>query len=168
MSEEALIDAVRDQLIAQTWTGGSDVVFPTGSVKIVPNLQAALADVFKTGMRTPVALITPSTSESDPDYDEEPDWIRFAFSVLIAVFIPGDHIGERVVMGANQTGGATQSEGQGLVELEVEFFNAVGKLNALESVTLQVRQRAQQGAEQYRNGMFGYRLYELEAFGSAT
>ena len=169
MNESALLAAVQDELEAQTWTGSSNVVFGTGSVLIVPDLAQGLKWALESGVRTPLALIHPAAAESDPEFNEEPDFIRFSFPVLLATLVPGGAVGEEAVMGANKTGGSTASEGRGIVEVSQEFYNAVGKLNALEAVTLQVRQVAEQGAAfKEPQSWIVYRIYMLEAFGSAT
>lgn len=168
MNESTLLSNIRTRLIAQTWTGSSNVVFPTGSVAVVPALADAIAQALNT-MRTPICLIEPGTAESDPAHDEEPDFVRFSPNAILLTAIPGDVTGENAVLGANKTGGATASEGRGIVEVAQEFYRAVGKLNALESITLLVRQKGQQGAvRKSPTEWIAYRIYSLEAWGTTT
>lgn len=169
MSENTLVGNIRSRLIAQTWTGSSNVVFPTGSVAVVPTLVEGFRTALEMGFRTPFVLIAPVSAESDPEFDEEPNWIRFMVDILFAVLVPGDGIGENAMLGANKTGGSTQSEGRGILELEPEVYNAIGKLNPLESVTLQIRQRGEQGGSSDGRGNYiAYRVLTFETFGSAT
>lgn len=168
MTEEDLILNFKIELVAQTWTGSSNVVFPTGSVKVVPSIANSIQQALNT-MRTPIALIETGTAESDPEFDEEPDFMRFTFNTALIVSIPGDAVGENAILGANKSGGATKSQGQGIVELSQEFYNAVGKLNALESITMQIRQKGEQGAVFKPPSMWiVYRIYESEAWGTAV
>ncbi len=168
MNESELLAEFKAQLVAQTWTGSSNVVFPSGSVHIVPNIANAIQAALNTN-RVPCALIESGTAESDPEFDEEPSLIRFTFNTAIIVAVPGDAIGENAIMGANKTGGSTASQGRGIVEVAQEFFNAVGVLNDLESVTIQVRQKGEQGAVFKPPSMWiVYRIYECEAWGVAV
>lgn len=168
MNESGLLASIKARLIAQTWTGSSNVVFPTGSVAIVPALADAIPQALNT-MRVPFCLVEPGTADSDPIHDEEPDFIRFTANVVILTAIPGDVVGEGAVVGANKTGGTDHSEGRGILELEQEFYNAVGKLNDLESINLQVRQKTQQGAvRKSPSEWIAYRIYSLETWGTAS
>lgn len=164
-----MITEIQNRIIAQTWTGGSDVVFPTGSVLITPNLEEGLrAALNQAGLRTPICLIAPEAAESDPEYDEEPDLQKFAFTVMLCVTIPGGAIGQETLMSANVPD-STKSEGQGILTVEQEFFNAVGKLNALENVVIQNIQRSEQGGAFHPPGTYiSYRTYRLEAWGTTT
>ena len=168
MNEAALLSGIKTELIAQLWTGSPNVVFHTGSVAIVPSVADALPQALNT-MRVPFCLIEPGAAESDPVHDEEPDFERFNPNLIILTAIPGDVLGENAVVGANKTGGDTVSEGRGILELEQELYNAVGKLNALESITLQVRQKGQQGAvRKSPSEWIVYRIYSLESWGTAV
>lgn len=168
MNERALVAEMQTQLIAQTWTGSSTVVFPTGSVLVVADLREGFINALDTGVRTPFALVAPLSAESDPEFNEEPDWIRFQFGVLMGVVIPGDHVGQNALMGGNRAS-STTSEGAGLLHLEPEVYNAVGKLNALESVVLQILQRSEEGGATDPKGRYiAYRIIVFEAWGSAT
>lgn len=169
MSENTLIGQIETELIAQTWTGSSNVVFPTGCVFVVPSINEQVVQSALNTMRTPIALLGGGTAESDPEFMEEPDLIRFLFDLAIIVAVPGDVIGRNAYMGANKTGGATKSEGRGITEVALEVYNAVGKLNALESVPIQVRQKGQQGSIFKPPGLHVvWRVYQLEAWGVAT
>lgn len=168
MNELALLGAIKTELIAQTWTGSANVVFPSGCVAVVPSLADALPQALST-MRVPFCLIEPGAAESDPVHDEEPDFLRMSPNVLILTAVPGDVLGEGALIGANKTGGSTASEGKGILELEQELYNAVGKLNALESITLQIRQKGQQGAvRKSPSEWIVYRIYTLESWGTAA
>lgn len=145
MNEYTILTSVKSELIAQTWTGSANVVFPTGCVAITPPTGEVVRNALET-MRVPFALIQPSSAESDPNFDEEPDFMRILVNIIIVVAIPGGAVGEEAMLGANKTLGSTKSEGRGLLEIEQEVYNAIGKLNALESITLQFRQRGEEGA----------------------
>lgn len=139
-TEASLLASLKTRLIARTWTGGSNVVFPTGCVAITANADIATQQALKT-MRTPFALIQPLDSTSDPEFDEEPNYVELNVQVRVGVMVPGDAVGENPLIGANKTAGSTYSEGRGLFEVEGEVFNAIGAINGNESVILQCRQK---------------------------
>ena len=169
MSETTLITALENRLIAQTWTGSSNVVFGTGCVSIVPALTPDVVKAALNTMRVPMCLLGAGTAESDPEFNEEPDLIKFNFDCAIITAVPGDLYGRNAYMGANKTGGSTKSEGRGIAEIAVEMYNAIGKVNALESITMQARQTGQQGAMYNDRGLWMvWRVYQIEAWGVAT
>lgn len=148
-TRSSILTSLKAELVAQTWTGSSNVVFPTGSVLITksPEIKQALAT-----LRPPMALIMPGQAQCDPEFHEEPDLLVFDFVVRIVTVVPGDHMGENPLIGANKTGGSTRSEGRGIYEIELELYNAVGKLNVLESIVIQNRQSSDVGATIYDRG----------------
>lgn len=138
MTEVDLLSALKTELIAQVWTGSSNVVFPTGAVHIVGSIEDAFPAALKT-MRVPMVLIQPGATEADPEFDEDPNFVRFGILVRVATMVLGDAIGESTVIGGYKVNGSTKSEGRGIYEIEQELWNAIGKLNAEESVVLQNR-----------------------------
>jgi hypothetical protein len=140
MTESQLLTAIKAELVAQVWTGGASVVFPTGCVAITANVELAMDSALKT-MRTPFALLQPMGTTSDPEFDEDPNFVALNLQVRIIVMVPGDATGENALMGGNKTGGSTVSQGRGIFEVEQEVFNAMGRLNGLESIILQCRQK---------------------------
>lgn len=167
MTESQLLTSLEALLVAQTWTGSSNVVFPTGCVTITANADLATIAAVK-GMRTPFALLQPLDSTSDPEFDEDPNFVALRLKVRLGVQVPGDGFGRNPLMGANKTGGSTLSEGRGLFEVEQELFNAIGKVNGLESINLQCRQKGAVEAG-YVDGGSTYmatRDYDFEALGT--
>lgn len=136
MNELTLLTTLKTKLIAQVWTGGGSVVFPTGCVYITANVDLAMESALKT-MRTPICLIQPLDSTSDPDFGEDPRLTFLNVNIRIVVMVPGDAVGENAIIGGNKTGGSTASEGRGLFEVSQELFNAIGQLNDNESLQLQ-------------------------------
>lgn len=166
MTESQLLTAIKAELVAQLWTGGSTVVFGTGCVAITANVDLAMEWALKT-MRTPIALLQPLSSTSDPEYDEDPNFVALNLQMRLIVQVPGDSVGENALMGANKTGGSTVSEGRGIFEVEKEVFNAIGRLNGLESVILQCRQKGGlQSAIVGDNIYVAYRDLTFEALGT--
>lgn len=162
MNISTLTTALKTQLIAQQWSGGN-VVFPTGSVQITANSETAMEFSLK-NFRSPMALIQPLDGESDPKYDEEPDLLYENFQVRLIVNIPGDPVGSNALMGANLTNGANASEGQGLFSLEQQLYNAIGLLNAAQSITIQFRGKGQIRAGHLENKTYlAYRDYSFSA-----
>src|SRR3990167_3138910 len=167
MTESQMFDALKDEIIAQTWTGSSNVVFPTGSVAITVNADLATLGAIK-AQRMPWCLLQPLESTTDPDWDENPNVVQMELLCRIMVSVPGDAVGENPLMGANKTGGSTKSEGRGLFEIEQELFNAIGKVNALEGVILQCRQKGAAQTALYDGGSVyvAFRDFRFEAMGT--
>lgn len=137
MNLSQLLTAVKAQLVARQWSGGN-IVFPSNSVQITANTETAMDYALK-NLRAPIALLQPLDADSDPKYDEEPDLLYESIQVRLIVNVPGDPVGTNALMGANLTNGANASEGQGLLGLEQQLFNAIGILNAAQSITIQFR-----------------------------
>jgi len=155
------INALQTQLIAQQWTGGK-VVFPSGCVQVTASTEEAM-DFSLKNMRSPLALIQPLDAESDPKYDEEPGLLYENVQVRLVVNIPGDPVGSNALVGANQTNGANASEGQGLLALEQQLFNAIGILNAAQGITIQCRGKGQIRAGHLQNRTYlAYRDYTFQ------
>lgn len=166
MTESQLLTAIKAELVAQTWTGGSNVVFPTGCVAITANVDLAMEWALKT-MRTPFVLLQPLGSTSDPEFDEDPNFVALNIQARIVVMVPGDSVGENALMGANKTGGSTASEGRGIFEVEQELFNAIGRLNGLENIILQCRQKAGVQAAIVGDSVYvAYRDLQFETLGT--
>lgn len=162
MNVLTLVNALKTQLVGQQWSGGN-VVFPSGSVQITGNTEEAM-DYALLNMRSPIALIQIMDAEADPKYDEEPDLLYETFQVRLVVNIPGDPVGSNALVGANQTNGANASEGQGLLSLEQQLFNAIGVLNAANSITIQNRGKGQIRAGHLNNRTYlAYRDYTFQA-----
>jgi hypothetical protein len=166
MTESQLLTAIKAELVAQLWTGGANVVFPTGCVAITANVDLAMEAALKT-MRTPFALLQPMGTTPDPEFDEDPNFVALNLQVRIVVMVPGDSVGENALMGGNKTGGATVSEGKGIFDVEQEVFNAIGKLNGLESIILQCRQKGGISAAIVGDNVYvAYRDLQFEALGT--
>lgn len=166
MNESALLTALKALLVARTWTGGSNVVFPTGCVAITANVDLAMESALKV-MRTPFALLQPLGTTADPEFDEDPNFVALNLQVRIIVMVPGDAIGENALMGANKTLGATYSEGRGIFEVEQELFNAIGAVNALEGIVLQCRHKGGVQAAIVGESIYlAYRDIQFESMGT--
>jgi len=144
MTKKALLTAIKNLLIAQTWTGGSNVVFGTGSVLITRGVDIADATK-KQAVRTPFALIVPGAGVADPLWGEDPNLLVSQVVIRIGVLVPGDAVGENPLMGANRPD-TTKSEGAGLYDVEQMLYTAVGKLNAQEGIILQFKNTGDSGA----------------------
>lgn len=103
---------IKATLIARTWEGSGQVVFPTGSVHVTNGYQETAAANF----RFPIALIGVGPGSND---DQQPGHEKRAVTIIIAVRNMGDMIGENSVIGANRQG-TNRSEGRGILEVEEE------------------------------------------------
>lgn len=112
--ELALLDHVRQELLALTWPIDGAKIFAPSSVRIT--FGAPLDALSR--LQEPIALIRPGAGTSDPD---EPLLLEVSFSVTIAHRIAGDEIGENVVVGANQR------EDKGLLHVARQVLLALAK-----------------------------------------
>lgn len=166
MTESQLLTALKALLVAQTWTGGSNVVFPTGCVAISADVELAMESALGT-MRTPFVLLQPLGTTADPDYDEDPNFVALSIKARIVVMVPGDAVGENALMGGNKTAGATYSEGRGIFEVEQELFNAIGSENGTEGIILQCRHKSGVNAAIVGGNIYvAYRDIVFEALGT--
>lgn len=165
MTKDGLMTAIKNKLIAQNWTGSSNVVFPSGGVVITRALD--LEKAMSGGIPWPMALVMPGDFKSDPEYGEEPDFLIGSVVVRIAQVTPGDTVGENPLMGANRAD-STKSEGAGLYDIEQEAYNAIGKLNTQDSITIQFRQIASAGAGLMDNRYVAWEDLEFEAVCTAV
>jgi hypothetical protein len=108
-------------LTQRTWEGTGSVVFPSGSVKAT---EAMGEKVKRTGIRMPFALVAPGAAQADPEHNEEPDLLRRDFRVSVMTMTPGDHVGERPLIGGNIPD-TSKSEGRGILEIEEEVLAAI-------------------------------------------
>lgn len=134
--KRTLLNNIKTELLAQTWTGGSNKVFGGGSIIITTyaELDAVLAYA-----QCPFAIIMPGEFPSDPEYGEEPDFLIGQVTVRIGTILPGETLGENPLMGANRPD-STKSEGAGLYQIEQEVYNALGRLNTNDGINIQFRQ----------------------------
>lgn len=142
MNKRDMISAIKTELQAQTWTGGSNKVFGGGSVIVTTYTELRTVLAF---CQSPFALIIAGDGQCDPQFGEEPELLVLPVTIMVGTVTPGETLGQNPIMGANRPD-STKSEGAGLYQIEQEVYNAIGKLNALESITIQFRQVGQAGA----------------------
>lgn len=119
------------------WENNSayNVVFPANSV--IVSIAPAVKWISKLGM--PCAVIVPMDGQTDPEFGETPDLLVRRLTVKLCQILPGDGVGENVIMGANRTGNSTYfgqgaSEGRGLLEIEEELFEVAKELTEYSGV----------------------------------
>lgn len=160
---QTLLTNLKTTLQNQQWPSSSNAVFPSVVV------SAGLPNEALRTFRVPVAVLIPGSGQADPLHDEEPDYIVTQVTVRLIVQHHGDVVGEAALMGGHKSGGATKSEGRGVLELEEQMHDAVGKLLRDDSISLQFRRRGGNGPiyldeKQY----WAYQDYVFEAITSAT
>lgn len=116
------------------WTGSSNPVFHTDSVKITAMNAPATVEQ----MIMPACVIRPLGATIDPEASEEPDLLEQEIAFTVAVAHVGDSWGEYLMVGG-QRSGQTESIGRGLFEVEEELFNAIELLNTDDGVIIQHR-----------------------------
>lgn len=160
MTTLAVVNKLKTTLLARNWTGTSNKVFHANSVVI----SAAMDERALSSMISPMAIIKPLDGTSDPNFDEEPDLLVEQIAVRLVQIVPGDAIGQNALVGANNPDSNTTSKGRGLLEIEVEMFEAIYVLNLNESLNIQCRSKSAVQAE--IDDQFGYiatREYVFEA-----
>lgn len=164
MTKRELLAAIKTALLAETWAGGSNPVWGTGSVTIskAPELKT-----FLNYSRSPFAVIVPNDFKADPQWGEEPDLLVGTVIIRIGTVIPGDAVGENPLMGANRPD-STKSEGAGLYQIEVELFDAVGKMNVENGIVMQYRSMGDSGAILESNMYIAYEDHVFEAVCTAS
>ncbi len=90
----------------------------------------------RSSLRFPLAMIYPAEANSDPLHGQEPDLVQQNIAITLATVIPGTAVGEAPLLGKNVVDN-TRSEGRGLLELEEEVFNAIGRLGTDLGVAIQ-------------------------------
>ncbi|HBY62155.1 MAG TPA: hypothetical protein DEH78_20235 [Solibacterales bacterium] len=164
MTEKQILQALKTELLAQNWTGGSNKVFGTGSVIVTTGRDRWALDT----MRVPIALIKPLDSQSDPEFGDEPNLVQFNVGVRLITAVGGDALGENPLLGANLTQGATYSPGKGIFDVEQELFNAIGKLNVAEALIIQCTQKSETETELQGTAMVAFRDYIFETWCTAV
>lgn len=129
---------IRYALLARTWGGSGSVVFGSGSVVIS---QGVSDQIKKTGIRPPMAIISPQGGQVDPAYGEEPSVIQRDIRITLLVVIPGDHVGQNSLIGANVPD-TTKSEGRGVLEVEEELLAAVEYVGTDTGVVIEFKSSA--------------------------
>jgi hypothetical protein len=160
VSTLSAVNKLKTYLLAQTWTATSNKVFHPNSVVVTAGPDAKALSY----MVSPMALIHPKDATSDAIHDEEPDLLMENISVRLIVIVPGDAVGQGALVGANNPDSSTTSKGRGLLEVEVELYNAIYLLNLQEGLNIQSRAKSAVQAE--IDPVFGYiasREYSFEA-----
>lgn len=157
--KRTLLNNIKSELIAQTWTGSSNVVFASNCVVITTYAEV---DVVLAALRTPFAIVIPGEFPSDPESGEEPDFLIGTVTIRFGVIIPGETLGENPIMGANRPD-STKSEGAGLTQIEQEVFNAIGRLNTNDGIDIQFRQMGQSEAKIYGDRYIAFQDIRFEA-----
>jgi hypothetical protein len=120
----------------QVWDGGAKPVFGSVHVSVAPNER------YFDKLRFPLAIIRPGSANVDPSHGEEFELIEQQIGVTVIVANANDAIGEATLIGANRSGGSTESKGRGLLEIEEELFDAVARLSAEDGVRIVNRGRS--------------------------
>lgn len=133
MNRFQLLNELVQELQDASWAGSSTPVFNDDAVRIIGGDEI---EAFGEGLIAPAALIRPGPVQSDPLHGEEPDLLLFTFDVILVAVGAGDRMAKHALMGAYREG-LTDSRGRGLLELEEELFNAIGRLRDAQGVRIQ-------------------------------
>jgi hypothetical protein len=122
---------IKSVLIARTWEGSGQVVFPSNSVHVTNGFQQTAAANF----RFPIALVGIGNGAAD---EQIPGHVKQAITVVIAVWNEGDMIGETSIIGANRQG-TNRSEGRGILEVKEEVLAACRQMQDALGVRMSLR-----------------------------
>ncbi len=110
MNKRQFARELKSKLVLAKFVGGSLPVF--GFVTITPAPRAEL--LYKS--RFAKALIHVMRAQPDPEYRENPRFIRGIFGVTLVALVQGDDTGEAAMIGYGEV--ANESDGAGLLRLE--------------------------------------------------
>jgi len=128
MTELEMMQALQTQLLAEVWPGGSDPVFPSGSVVITAGMERRALE----GLRPPILLMSPGNAVNDPD---DPNLVEVTLDMVLAVAVPGDALGQNALVGANRVD-ATLSGGAGLLLVQERMHSGIGKFTRVNGVAI--------------------------------
>lgn len=141
-NEKTLLETIKTKLIAAKWPGSSNVVFPTGCVRVARYMEV---DYAYKNMRTPFCLVIPGDFPSDPLHGEEPGYLVGSVTIRVGVMGAGDTISELSVLGGHRAD-ATKSEGAGLLDLAEAVYDTIGILTVEDGIDMQFNRSADSGA----------------------
>lgn len=121
-------------LRAKTWPGGTNPVFDSDSVRVIP--QGDEIQDLDEGLIPPLCLIMPLTGDIDPEYKEESNFVMRNIDITLVTVNQGDRIGETPIMGGMRVD-STQSAGRGLAEIEEPLFQAIKELAVEDGIVIQ-------------------------------
>lgn len=155
MNKWQALQQVRKRLRDRTWSGG-DKVFANSAV-----ITAGPTEEGFPVLPMPFALIRPGAAQADPEHREESGLWVVDFSILVAVSVSGDAIGEHALLGAAREA-ETRSAGKGLLEVEAEVLSALRLLTADDGLSIEARTQSAVGATRALD--LGYVAWEEYGF----
>ena len=130
MNELQILKQIRYRLLSQTWlvdsgpggssSVGSNVFSPESAI-----ITAAVTPEAVGSLRAPIALLRPNNTSNDPEFGDEASLLQGGFTATIFTAVDGDGLGQNPLVGGPRSGGASVSEGRGLLEVEEELFRAI-------------------------------------------
>lgn len=131
MNQWQALRQVRKRLRDRTWPSGGSKVFNESAV-----VTAGPTEEGFPVLPMPFALIRPGSGQADPDHREEPGLWVADFSVILAVAVAGDAVGEHALLGAAREA-ETKSAGMGLLEVEEQLYGAIRELSANDGLSIE-------------------------------
>jgi len=135
----------------RNWTGGSTPVF--GGVSVVTTPEPELLQ----NIRCPYLAIKLSDGTEDPLHDEEPGLTLQRIMCTILQTVSSGYTGRGSLIGANRTGGFTQSKGRGITEIQRELYEVIKVLH--QDLGVKILGRAKGPADAVRDEKMGYISY---------
>ena len=127
----------------RAWPGAPANTFVFPQVIISVGLDQKVLQRF----RLPLAMIRIMGGSSDPNHNEEPRLIRQTYNVRVYTAVSSDGIGERALMGGHRTGGKDESLGRGILEVEEQLIEALGRLTGIDGARIICRARSMVDAD---------------------
>lgn len=162
MTPGQIAQVIKTDLLARTWSTGTEKVFAYNAVKITNNPER---QAFMT-LPTPFALIVIGDFQSDPVHGEEPDYL--IGPIVVKIGVSGqDAIGEAVIVGSARQ--ANTSKGAGLEDIGVELMSTIQFLNKKLGVSIQLMARGNTQAIPEVDGHYrATKDYAFEVIASAA
>ena len=129
-----ICQVIQNRLRSATWPGSSNVVFDNDSVRIIP--QGDEIESLDEGLVPPLCMIMPLSGDMDPQFREEPGYVRRTIDITLVTVNQNDRIGEAPIMGAARAD-QTSSPGRGLLELEEQVFATIKQLGVEDGIVIQ-------------------------------
>ncbi|ANS05703.1 hypothetical protein [uncultured Mediterranean phage] len=147
-------------LAADTWPGGSELVF--GTVKVS---NYVTEDFYRQLVNGPFAIV--SVGSDTPD-DEKPNWIRQIFRVTYGTSNAGDRYGRAAIVGSGRLSAKTSSKGRGILEIRGRISAVLRRIQDDNGVKISARGRGSIEIDPVNGGYLAAQTQEIEALCTET
>jgi len=156
VTDEQLYRQLESLVLAETWPGTANRVFPSGSVLTAPALEEKALRL----LRPPWVLFRVGSADVDPEHNEESDLSLQTVEAVLAVRIPGGQLGRGAILGKNRQAG--ESKGAGILQVQARLLSAIRRLGPQNGISIGHVYKGAVGVKKIRDRDFelqrGYRF----------